>query len=186
MLEVTELRKGTYFQEDGVPFEVINYEHIKMGRGTATVKVKVKNVLNGSIVMKSFISGNRVQEAMLEEDRVRFVYRTGTDFIFEKEGEDEPLEISREKVGGQGQFLQKGMEVKILSYEGNTLSIELPIKATFTVKEAPPDARGNTVSGSSYKEVLLEGNVKAKVPMFIKVGERIIIDTRTGEYVSRE
>jgi elongation factor P len=184
MLNVTDLKNGIYFQEDGTPFEVIKYEHIKMGRGTATIKVKVKNLLNGAIVMKSYISGNRVEEASLDTMEARYEYRTGTDFIFSQEDEEEEIEIPREKVGDKGQFLKKGMRVKIVKYEDDPISIDLPIKVTYTVKEAPPDARGNSVSGS-FKEVLLDTNVKVKAPMFIKDGDEIIVDTRTGEYVSR-
>lgn len=188
MLEVTELRKGTYFQQDGVPFEVVKYEHIKMGRGTATIKVKVINILNGATVMKSFISGSRVEEAVLDEERATYQYRTATDYVFKPITDDEDaeeIEISHEKIAGQGQFLKKGMEVSIIRYEDRILSIRLPIKATYQVKEAPPDARGNTVSGGSYKEVVLDNNAKVKVPMFIKEGESIVVDTRTGEYISR-
>lgn len=184
MLNVTDLKNGIYFKEDDVPYEVLKYEHIKMGRGTATVKVKVKNMINGSIVMKSYISGNRVEEAYLDEQHAAYQYRTGTDFVFKAEDEEEPIELPREKVGEQGKFLKKGMQVRILKYEEEPLSIGLPIKATYTVKEAPPDARGNSTT-ASYKEVIIDTNATVKAPMFIKEGDEIIVDTRTGEYVSR-
>lgn len=184
MLNVTDLKTGVYFQEDGVPFEVLKYDHIKMGRGTATVKVKVKNLITNSIVMKSYISGNRVEEASLDEQRAQYKYRTGTDYVFESEDADEPLELSHETLGYSGQFLKKGMTVRILSYEGAPISVSLPIKETYKVKEAPPDARGNTVS-SSFKEVIIDTNATVKAPMFIKAGDEIVVDTRTGDYVSR-
>jgi len=184
MIEVTQLRNGTYFKEDGVPYEVLNYEHIKMGRGTANVKIKVRNLLTGAIIMKGYISSNRVEDVELEEKIAVYQYRTNTDYVFESENEDEPLEIPIELVGEQGRFLKKGMEAHLLFYEGKVLSLRLPIKATFKVKEAPPDARGNSAN-ASYKEVLLENNVKVKAPMFIKEGDELVIDTRTGDYVSR-
>lgn len=184
MLNVTELRNGTYFQEDGAPFEVLKYEHIKMGRGTATVKVKVKNLLTGAIVMKGYISNNRVEEVELDEQKGVYQYRTATDFLFDVEGEDEQVEIPRETIGNLGKFLKKGMVTKILKYGGNYISIDIPIKATYKVKEAPPDARGNTAT-ASYKEVIIDTNAVVKAPMFIKAGDEIIVDTRSGEYVSR-
>jgi elongation factor P len=184
MLNITDLRNGTYFKEDGTPFEVIKYEHIKMGRGTATIKLKVKNLRSGAIVMKSYISGSRVAEASLDEEKVIYKYRTATDYVFEKEGEDDPIELPHEIVGTIGQFLKKGMTVTIKRYEETPLAIDLPIKMTYKVKDAPPDARGNTVS-SSFKEVIIDTNAVVKAPMFIKVGDEIVVDTRTGEYVSR-
>lgn len=184
MLNVTELRNGTYFKEDDTPFEVLNYEHIKMGRGTATVKVKVKNLLNGAILFKSYISNNRVDEAQLDEERASYKYRSSTDYVFDPIDGEEQIEIPLEKIGESGVFLKKGMEVRILSYQGEALSFVLPIKVTYKVKEAPPDARGNSTT-ASYKEVVLENNFKVKVPMFIKEGDEIVVDTREGTYVSR-
>src|SRR3989344_1257256 len=184
MINVTDLRNGTYFEEDGIPFEVLNYEHIKLGRGTANIKIKAKNLLNGAITNKGYISGKRVDEADLTEKRVIFLYRTRDACVFSDEENKEELEIALEKAGEKRRFLKKGMTVEMLLYEGEALAVTLPIKVTFKVKEAPPDARGNTIS-SSYKEVVLENNLKVKVPMFIDKGERVIIDTRTGNYIER-
>lgn len=183
MINVTDLRNGTYFEEDGIPFEVLNYEHIKMGRGTANIKVKVKNLLTGAIVNKGYISGKRFDEADLEDKKAEFKYRTREDYVFEDE-EGEEVEVSLERVGEKGNFLKKGIQVKILAYEDEALTVSLPIKVNFKVKEAPPDARGNSAS-ASYKEVVLENNLHVKAPMFIKDGDEIVIDTRTGEYVER-
>ena len=98
--------------------------------------------------------------------------------------DEERTEIPREKVGEQGNYLKKGMDVRILIYENEPIGVTLPIKAEYSVKEAPPDARGNSANAST-KEVVLENNVKVKTPMFIKEGDKIIVDTRTGEYISR-
>lgn len=183
MLNVTELRSGTYFQEDGVPYEVLKYDHIKMGRGTATVRIKAKNLFTTAIVTKTFISGKRVEEAELEERRAIFKYRTSADYVFADE-DDEEIEVSREIVGENSPFLKKGLAVNILSYQDRLLTLRLPIKVTYRVKEAPPDARGNSAT-VSYKEVILENQLKIKAPMFIKEGDDLVVDTRTGEYISR-
>jgi elongation factor P len=182
MLNVTELRNGMFIEEDGVPYKILSYDHTKMGRGNATVKVKVVNLITGATISKTYISSKRVEEAQLDQIESTFLYRTNTDFIFE--ADEEEIEIPREKMESEGQYLKKGMIVKILSYEDEPLSISLPIKVEYRVKEAPPDARGNSAN-ASYKEVLLENNFKVKAPMFIKEGDAVIIDTRTGEYVSR-
>ncbi|MBI4137342.1 elongation factor P [Candidatus Roizmanbacteria bacterium] len=182
MLNVTELRHGMYFQEDGTPFEVLSYEHTKMGRGNATVRVRVHNLLTGAVVSKTYISSKRVEEAELDQQEGTFLYRTNTDFVFESD--DDHIEIPREKIGEQGIYLKKGMDVRILVYQNEPIGVTLPIKAEYSVKEAPPDARGNSANAST-KEVLLENTMKVKTPMFIKEGDTIIVDTRTGEYISR-
>jgi len=182
MLNVTELRHGMYFQEEDTPFEILSYEHTKMGRGNATVRVRVRNLLTGAVVSKTYISSKRVEEAQLDQQEGTFSYRTNTDYVFDTD-EDE-IEIPREKVGEQGNYLKKDMDVRILIYENEPIGVTLPIKAEYSVKEAPPDARGNSANAST-KEVVLENNLKVKTPMFIKEGDRIIVDTRTGEYISR-
>ncbi|KKR50364.1 MAG: Elongation factor P [Microgenomates group bacterium GW2011_GWC1_41_8] len=182
MLNVTELRHGMYFQEEETPFEVLSYEHTKMGRGNATVRVRVRNLLTGAMVAKTYISSKRVEEAELDQKEGTFLYRTNTDYVFDTD--EERTEIPREKVGEQGNYLKKGMDVRILIYENEPIGVTLPIKAEYSVKEAPPDARGNSANAST-KEVVLENNVKVKTPMFIKEGDKIIVDTRTGEYISR-
>lgn len=182
MLNVTELRHGMYFEDEDIPYEVLSYEHTKMGRGTATVRVRVRNLLTNAFVSKTFISNKRVPEAVLDEKEATFLYRTNTDYVFDTD--DDEIEMPREKVGDQGNYLKKNMDVRILIYEDEPISIKLPIKVEYTVKEAPPDARGNSANAST-KEVLLENGLKVKTPMFIKEGDAIVVDTRTGEYISR-
>lgn len=183
MLSVTDLKTGVYYQEDGAPLEVLSYDHIKMGRGNATIKVKVKNLLTGAIFNKSYISGKRLEEADLYEVSAVYKYRTSDEFIFIDE-DDEEIEIDVSTVGEAGSYLIKGASAKILYYNETPIGVRLPIKMTYTVREAPPDARGNSAS-ASYKEVILENNLRVKTPMFIKAGDRIVVDTRTGDYISR-
>ncbi|MBI4130351.1 elongation factor P, partial [Candidatus Roizmanbacteria bacterium] len=174
----------TYFKEDAVPYEVLTYEHVKMGRGNATIRLRVKNLLSGATLFKSYVSGKRVEDVQLDKQRVTYRYRNATDFVFEQDASEDPVEFPHSALGDKGKFLKKGMQVDVLFYEERPIAIELPIKVAYVVKEAPPDARGNTVSGS-YKEVLLENNLRVKVPMFVKDHDAVIIDTRTGVYVSR-
>lgn len=183
MLSVTELKNGTYYEEDGAPLVVLSYDHIKMGRGNATIKVKVRNLLTGAITNKGYISGKRVEEADLHEIDATYKYRTSSDYIFEDEDDDE-LEIEKDMLKDNAQYLLKGMIVKVLNYNNNPIGIRVPMKVPYRVKEAPPDARGNSAN-ASYKEVVLANNLKVKAPMFIKEGDSIVVDTRTGTYVSR-
>ncbi|OGK54663.1 hypothetical protein A3B56_00610 [Candidatus Roizmanbacteria bacterium RIFCSPLOWO2_01_FULL_45_11] len=183
MLEVTSLRNGMYYQEDGSPLQVLQYDHIKMGRGTATIKVKVKNLLTGAIINKSYISGKRMEEADIVEQNATYKYRTSEEFVFVDE-DDEEIELDADTVGQTAHYLLKNMRVIIQSYNDAPMAIRLPIKVTYRVKEAPPDARGNSAN-ASYKEIVLENNLHVKAPTFIKEGDEIIVDTRTGEYISR-
>src|SRR3989344_4057334 len=182
MLEVTQLRNGMYFEEDGTPFKVLSYDHIKVGRGGATVKIKVKNLLTGSFTIRSYQSGKRVEEADIETVRATYKYRTADYFIFDTD-EDE-VEIAIEKIEEEGKYLKKEMSIELLMYQCDPITISLPIKVGYQVKEAPPDARGNSANAST-KEVVLENNLKVKTPMFIKENDTVIVDTRTGDYVER-
>ena len=172
-----------YYQEDGSPLQVLQYDHIKMGRGTATIKVKVKNLLTGAIINKSYISGKRMEEADIVEQNATYKYRTSEEFVFVDE-DDEEIELDADTVGQTAHYLLKNMRVIIQSYNDAPMAIRLPIKVTYRVKEAPPDARGNSAN-ASYKEIVLENNLHVKAPTFIKEGDEIIVDTRTGEYISR-
>jgi elongation factor P len=184
MLNTTDLKTGVYFEEDGVPFQVLTYDHIKKGRGNATIKVKVRNLLTGAIVIKSYISGKQLHEADISEKRAEYRYRTSQEYIFELIDDDEEVEIPLSVIGESGGYLMKGMSVHVLVYGDKPIAVRLPIKVTYTVKDAPPDERGNSAN-ASYKELVLETNKTVRAPMFIASGDRIIVDTRTGDYVSR-
>lgn len=184
MLEVTNLKNGQYFEVNGQVFEVLKYAHSKLGRGKANIKVKVRNLLNGAITEKVFASGKKVVEADLEKKKADFKYRTREGYVFQDE-EGEDWEIALQKLGDKNKFLDKGMTIELVLFKGEPVTVELPIKVSYQVKEAPPDVRGNSAT-ASYKEVVLENNLRVKAPMFIKEGERIMVDTRNGEYVARE
>jgi elongation factor P len=184
MVSVTDLRSGTYFQENGTPFEVLTYDHVKKGRGNATIKVKVRNVLTGAVINKSYISGKKVEEAELFDVPAVYKYRTSDEYIF-VDPDDDDIEMDIDMVGSAGKFLIKNMSVKILHYKDAPIAVRLPIKVTYVVASAPPDARGNSAN-ASYKEVVLENKLRIKTPMFIKEGDRVVVDTRSGDYVNRE
>ncbi len=184
MISVTNLRAGAYFTEDNNLFQVLTYEFVKLGRGTATIKTKVKNVRTGSIVEKVFISGAKVQEANLDKKEVQYLYRSGDNFVFMDPTTFEQFELSKDKVSDQIPYLKDGMNVKVAFYQDEPLAIELPIKMEFTVADTEPGYRGNSAT-NIFKDAVLENGVKIKVPLFVNLGEKIIVDTRTGEYVQR-
>lgn len=184
MIPATNLRTGVSFEDNGQIYLVLSYEHIKMGRGSANIKVKVKNLRSGALTEKSFISGARVEEISLEKRKVQYLYLDKDSYHFMDSKTFEQFSLGRQMLGDQAKFLKEGMEVEILSYEEEPLAVDLPIKMEFKVAETGPGIRGDSVS-NIYKDAVLENDLTVRVPLFIKAGDRILVDTRTGEYVER-
>ncbi len=184
MISVTELRNGAVFKEDGVSWIVLNYEHIKMGRGSGTIKVKVKNLKTGSITEKGFITGARVEEAELEKRKAQFLYHEDDHYHFMDPATFEQFSIPSAIIGDQAKYLKEGLDLLLLVSDGQTLGIELPNSLVYAINETGPSEKGNTVS-NVYKEAVLDNGLIVKVPMFMSVGERVKVDTRSGLYVER-
>lgn len=181
---VNELRNGTFFKEGKDIFLVITYEHVKTGRGSGNIKVKVRNLRTGSVVEKSFITGARVEEANVEKKKAQFLYRDGDIFNFMDPVSFEQFSISAEVIGDQAKYLKDGLDVILIVSEGEALGLELPMSLVYTITETGPGEKGNTVS-NVFKEATLDNGLVVKVPMFMKVGEKIKVDTRSGEYIER-
>lgn len=184
MLNVTELRNGTVFKEGSNLLQVLSYEHIKMGRGSGTVKVKVKNLKTGSTTERSFITGARVDEADVEKKKTQFLYSDGTHHYFMDPQSFDQFPLSINVLGDEAKFLKDGLEVGLIISDEEALGIELPNSIIYTVSDTGPGEKGNTVS-SVYKEATIENGLVVRVPMFIKIGDKIKVDTRSGEYVER-
>jgi len=184
MINVNQLRNGTAFEEDGVPFKVLKYEFTKMGRGTGNIKVKVRNLQSGAVINKTYITGNRVQEIMLNRKKMQFLYTDGSQTVFMDPVSFEQVEVDNHLVDEERQYLSEGMEVEVLFWEEEALSIDIPPKMVFEVKETGPGEKGNSAS-NVYKPAVLVNGLQVKVPLFVKTGEKIKVDTRTGEYVER-
>lgn len=184
MLNVTDLRNGAVFKEGKDLLQVLFYEHIKMGRGSGTIKVKVKNLRSGSVTEKSFITGARVDEANVEKKKTQFLYRDAVAFYFMDPTSFEQFPLSSEIIGNEAKFLKDGMEVNLIVAGDEALGLELPNSLIYSVTETGPGEKGNTVS-NVYKDATLDNGLVVKVPMFMKVGDRVKIDTRSGQYVER-
>ncbi|MFH0937540.1 MAG: elongation factor P [Candidatus Daviesbacteria bacterium] len=184
MLNATDLRNGTFFKEDNQILQVLTYEHIKMGRGSGTIKVKVKNLKTGSIIEKSFITGARVEEADVQKEKTQFLYKDGDTFYFMDPTSFEQFPLSSQIVGEQAKFLKEGLEVTLLVSDEEALSLELPNSLIYTITETGPGEKGNTVS-NVYKDAVLDNGLVVKVPMFTKVGDKVKVDTRSGSYIER-
>lgn len=184
MINVTDLRAGTTFLLDGQPWFVLKYEHIKMGRGGATIKVKAKNLATGSVVEKAFNSGASVEEVVTRKQKLQFLYKNSTSAFFMDEKTYEQVEISLVVLGQSAALLKEGVGVDVLFWNDSPLSVELGPKITLVVAEAEPGIKGDSAS-NMYKQAVLENGLKIKVPLFIKKGDKVSVDTRTGEYVER-
>ncbi|HSX57758.1 MAG TPA: elongation factor P [Candidatus Saccharimonadales bacterium] len=184
MLNVNDLRSGTTFQEEGNVFEVIDYSHTKMGRGTATIRVKVKNLKSGATTEKTFISGARVEEADLDKIEGQFLYKDSSSATFMDPTSFDQFSVSVSVLAGGEKYLREGENYSLLAFDGAVLKADLPRTVVLKVVETPPGVRGDTVS-NVYKAALLENDIEVKVPLFINEGDSVKVDTRSGEYIER-
>jgi elongation factor P len=184
MLGITDLKTGVKLTMDGDPFVVVSYYHSKMGRGGAVVKTKLKNLRTGGNIDKTFQGADKVEEADLSKKTVMYLYCDETDANFMDSETYEQFTLPLVKIGDQKQFLIDNTNVDILYYGEEPLNIELPIKMTFEVASAPPAVKGNS-AGSITKKVTLTTGTDIDAPIFIKEGDKIVINTSDGTYVER-
>jgi len=184
MIDVNELRKGVTFELDEGLFKVLEYSHNKTGRGNASIRIKARNLLTGSNIDKTFQSGDRVQDARLDFHNVQFLYSDSSFYHFMDNETFEQPAIKADILGGDALYLKAGMEVKLTFYKGQPLDVELPTSVDHKVMEAEVAVRGDTATGVS-KKVKTETGLQVQCPQFVKVGDIIRVDTRTGAYVTR-
>lgn len=184
MIDVNDLRKGVTFELDGNLFKVLEYSHHKPGRGNATIRIKARNLRSGANIEKTFNSGDRVEDARLDFHNVSYLYFDG-DFYHFMDGETfEQPAVKGDILGESAGFLKEGMECKLTFYQGEPLDIELPTSVDLKVTAAETAIRGDTATGVT-KKVTVETGMQVQCPNFVKEGDTIRVDTRTGEYVTR-
>src|SRR3990170_4335094 len=184
MLSVTELRKGAVFIEEGRPYSVLEYQHIKVGRGSANIKVKARDLKSGSVLEKSFMSGATVEEGEIERRKAQYLYSDEKNLNFMDPNSFEQFPISKSIGGGGERFLKEGTEVFLQVFQGEPINVELPLKVNLKVTEAPPGEKGDTKQGAS-KEATVETGYPREVPLLVGVGETIQINPETGAYAGR-
>ncbi|MDP3724096.1 MAG: elongation factor P [bacterium] len=184
MISVTDLRNGAMFEEDGHLWQVLKYEHIKMGRGSATIKVKVRDVRSGSQTDRSFISGARVQEATLEKRKAQFLYADDKHAVFMDASTFEQFQIPRSTLGATVKLFRDGMDVTVAMVKEEAVGIELPPTLPLRVASADPGVKGDSVS-NMVKSATLENGLNVSVPLFVKEGDIVKLDTRTFTYAGR-
>ncbi len=184
MLSSNDLRKGVRLMFEGAPQVVLDYMHVKMGRGRPHVKVKMKNLITGNIVEKSFLTTESFDEPDMQLRTMQYLYNQGEEYYFMDLQTYDQFPMPDELLGDFKWYLMENAEYTVLLYEGRPLSVELPASVVLTVTEAEPAVKGDSVS-NIMKPATLETGLQIRVPLFVKEGDKIRIDTRTGEYIER-
>ena len=184
MIDVNQLRRGVNFLHDNALYKVTEYSHSKPGRGKATIKVNVRNLRTGANVVLSFTSGDRVQDVRLDKRSVQYLYNDGMFYVFMDTETYEQYQIRHDTVGDDTVFLRENMDMELLFYDQEVLDYMLPQSLEFEVVEAENAVAGDTATGAT-KEVITETGLKVKTPLFVNVGDRIKVNTETGEYITR-
>ncbi len=184
MISTGDLKKGLVIQIDGEIWQVLEYNHIKMGRGSAQVRIKLRNVRRGQTVEKTFQAGEKWPRAYLDNRQVQFLYQDGNDYNFMDTESYEQFSMTRETLGDAAAYMIEGLLLDRTSYEGETIGVELPVTVDMKVIETEPGFAGDTQSGAR-KPATVEGGLVVQVPIFVEMGDTIRIDTRTGDYQTR-
>lgn len=184
MISATDLRKGVTFELDGELYRVLDYQHSYIGRGSANVRTKLRNVRTRRTIDRTFAASEKLQEVRLELRRVQYLYRDGDLYYFMDTETYEQPALSAETLEDEVSYLKEGMELSLSMHEGQPVEIELPVTVDLEVTETEPGIKGDTATGAT-KRAVLETGLVVQVPLFIEQGDTLRIDTRTGEYLTR-
>ena len=185
MYSTTDFRKGLKIEIDGTPFEIIEFQHFKPGKGGAMVRTKLRNILNGRVLDNTFRSGEKVERPNLESRDMQFLYHEGEQLVFMDMTTYDQMHMDAEATDGKANYLKDGQECRVLLYNEKPLDIEIPASLVLEVTETEPGAKGDTVSNVT-KPATLETGVVIQVPIFVNIGDRVKVDTRTNGYLGGE
>lgn len=185
MISSNDFRTGTSIELDGSVWRVVEFLHVKPGKGSAFVRTKLKNVKTGNTVDKTFRAGETVPQAVIEKVTMQHTYRDGEDLVFMDMETYEEARLTPAEIGAQVKYLKEGMEVNVVSWNGQILEVELPNSIVLEVAQTDPGVKGDTATGGT-KPAILETGAQVMVPLFITIGEKIKVDTRTDAYLGRE
>ena len=184
MISTAEFRNGSRLEIDGEPFYIVEFQHVKPGKGGAFVRTKLKSYTSNNVIDRTFRSGERFDEPELDEREMQFLYAAGDSYTFMDTKNYEQLTFEKKQLGENADLLKENMVAKILVYEHRPIAVELPIFIELKVVDAEPGVRGDTASGGT-KPAVVETGAIIKVPLYMEIGETIKIDTRTRGYVGR-
>ena len=184
MISAGEFRNGVTFEMDGQVLQVVEFQHVKPGKGAAFVRVKMKNVITGAVTERSFNPTDKYEQAHVERKEMQYLYADGDLHYFMDTETYEQMPINESTLGDDFRFVTENMNVKVLSYQGSVFAVEPPLFVELEVTETDPGFKGNTAT-NTLKPAVVETGATVQVPLFIEQGEKIKIDTRTGEYLER-
>jgi len=183
-ISTADFRTGLTIETDGDIFQIIEFQHVKPGKGGAFVRTKLRNLRTGSVTDKTFRAGERMEQAMIERRTMQFLYRASDEYTFMDMETFDQTSLPQENIGDGAAYLKPDMEVSVVRYEDELLGVEIPNTVDLAVSETDPGLRGDTATGGT-KPATLESGAVVNVPLFINEGDVIRVDTRTGQYVQR-
>jgi len=184
MISVNDFKTGLTILVDGVLYRVLDFQHVKPGKGAAFVRSKLRNLRNGSVNEKTFRAGEKVEKAQIDNFKMQYLYANGDQHVFMDTESYEQIELNENQIEYELKFLRENMEIHVIQFQGETLGVELPKSVILEVTETEPGIKGDT-SGGGSKTASLETGLVVTVPLFINVGDKLIINTDEGSYVSR-
>ena len=184
MVTAGDFRNGVTFEMDGGVYSIIEFQHVKPGKGAAFVRTKIRNVITGAVTEKTFNPSDKYPTAYIERKDMQYLYSDGDLYYFMDNESYEQMPINGSVLGDNFKFVKENMDCKVLSYKGNVFGIEAPNFVVLEVTETEPGFKGNTAT-NTLKPAKLETGAEIRVPLFINEGDKIRIDTRTGEYMER-
>ena len=184
MLNINEIKNGKNILWNEEPFVVLSAQHSKTGRAGAVLRTKLKNLITGAMIDKTFQGADKVEEADISKSKAQYLYKEGDAYNFMDNSSYDQFSLSKDVIGDLALWMIEGTEVTVSNFNSNPVNIELPVKVTLTVTDAPPGIKGDTAS-SGDKLVTLETGAKVTTPLFVETGDKIIVNTETGTYVSR-
>ena len=185
MISAGDFRNGITIELDNNVYQIIEFQHVKPGKGAAIVKAKLTNLRTGSIAEYTFNAGIKVPTAHVEKQKMQFLYSDGDTYSFMNMETYEQVELNKKQIENEVKYLKEGLEVIIIFFEGEMLGIDLPEKIDYKITKTEPAIKGNTATNAT-KDAIVETGMLVKVPLFIEEGEEIIVSTKDGKYVSRK
>jgi len=183
-ITTNDLKTGITLQLDNGLFQVVEFQHVKPGKGGAFVRTKLRNVKSGSILERTFNAGIKVEQAIINRDDMQFLYRDGDEYVFMNNQTYEQMNVGAGSLGEVADYLVEGMTAQIGFHNGEIIGAEIPAAVELTVAETEPGVQGDRVSGARKPATLETGKV-LQVPLFVEVGDKLRVDTRSGEYITR-
>jgi len=183
-ININDIKNGMTIIIDGNLCQIVEFQHVKPGKGSAFVRIKLRNLRTGAVVENSYNTNIKIERARIDRMPMQFLYTDGASFVFMNTETYDQIEVPADKLESEKRFLKEGLEIQLDYYEGELLGVTLPEKIEFEVTETEPATKGNTTN-NALKDATIETGYTVKVPMFINQGERIIISTSDGKYSSR-